>query len=230
MYVEFSTKGKKLEKYFDVLKKCPLFLDISDGELLKMLSCLDARKHSFEKNEYILSEGEPSVEVGILLSGSASISQIDYYGNRTLIGRVSPGEMFAEEFACASVKSLPIDVIADGACEALLINCSHILTPCAAYCGHHQKMIYNMMRDVAKKAIIFHKKIDVTAKRTTRDKLLTYLNYMAKEMGSNSFEIPFDRQELADYLEVDRSGLSVEIGKLRREGVIKNKKNHFEIL
>ena len=91
-------------------------------------------------------------------------------------------------------------------------------------------MIYNMMRDVAKKAIVFHKKIDVTAKRTTRDKLLTYLNHMAKETGKSSFEIPFDRQELADYLEVDRSGLSVEIGKLRREGIIKNKKNLFEML
>ena len=230
MYVEISTKGKKLEKYLDVLKKCPLFLDISDGELLKMLSCLSARRRSFDKHEYVLSEGEPSVEVGILLSGSASISQIDYYGNRTLIGRVSPGEMFAEEFACASVKSLPIDVIADEECEALFINCRHILTPCSSFCGHHQKMIYNMMRDVAKKAIIFHKKIDVTAKRTTRDKLLTYLNYMAKETGSYSFEIPYDRQELADYLEVDRSGLSAEIGKLRREGIIKNKKNFFEML
>ena len=219
-----------MEKYLDILKTCPLFLDISDGELLKMLSCLDARKHSFEKNEYILSEGEPSVEVGILLSGSASASQIDYYGNRTLIGRISPGEMFAEEFACAGVTSLPIDVIADGACEVLLINCNHILTPCASYCGHHQKMIYNMMRDVAKKAIIFHKKIDVTAKRTTRDKLLTYLNYMAKETGKSSFEIPFDRQELADYLEVDRSGLSAEISKMKTDGIIDNKKNHFVLL
>ena len=230
MYVEFSTKGKKLEKYLDILKKCPLFEDISDGELTKMLSCLGARGRRFDKHERILSEGEPAQEVGILLSGRANVSQIDYYGNRTLIGRVSPGEMFAEEFACANVKSLPIDVIADEACEVLLINCRHILTPCESYCGHHQKMIFNMMRDVAKKAIIFHKKIDVTAKRTTRDKLLTYLNHMAKETGKHSFEIPFDRQELADYLEVDRSGLSVEIGKLRREGLIKNTKNFFEIL
>ena len=230
MYVEISTKGKELEKYLEILKKCPLFEDISDGELTKMLACLGARGRHFDKHEHILCEGEPAVEVGILLSGKADISQLDYYGNRTLIGRISPGEMFAEEFACASVSSLPIDVIADEACEVLLINCRHILTPCASFCGHHQKMIYNMMRDVAKKAIVFHKKIDVTAKRTTRDKLLTYLNHMAKETGKSSFEIPFDRQELADYLEVDRSGLSAEIGKLRREGIIKNKKNLFEML
>ena len=65
---------------------------------------------------------------------------------------------------------------------------------------------------------------------THHKKLLTYLTLQAKNTGKNHFEIPFDRQGLADYLEVERSGLSAEIGKMTREGLIYSKKNYFELL
>jgi CRP-like cAMP-binding protein len=86
------------------------------------------------------------------------------------------------------------------------------------------------MKDLAKKTILFHQRIEITSKRTTREKLLTYLTLQAKNVGKNQFEIPFDRQGLADYLEVERSGLSAEIGKMTREGLIYSKKNYFELL
>jgi CRP-like cAMP-binding protein len=165
-----------------------------------------------------------------MLSGSAQVIQVDYYGNRSILSNLTPSEIFAEAFACAEVGSLPISVIANEPCEVMLVDSAHILHTCSNHCDFHQRLIYNLMKDLATKTVLFHRRIDITSKRTTREKLLAYLTQEAKEAGSKCFDIPFDRQELADYLEVDRSGLSAEISKLRREGIIDNKKNHFVLL
>ncbi len=219
-----------MKKYFEILKKCSLFADIEDQYLSAMLSCLGARRESFDKKYTIFTEGNPAKYFGILLSGSAQIIRHDYYGNRSIVAGVVPGELFCESFACAGAQTLPVSVVASEMCEVLLIDASHVLHTCSNGCDFHRQMIYNLMRDLAVKNIMFHEKLDITAKRTTREKLLTYLAIMEQRTGSSQFDIPFDRQELADYLEVDRSGLSAEISKLRREGVLECSKNHFVLL
>ncbi|MBO5416729.1 MAG: Crp/Fnr family transcriptional regulator [Clostridia bacterium] len=219
-----------MKKYLGILKKCPLFDDIEEENLIRMLGCLGAKVELFDKKYTIFAEGAPAKYIGIVLSGSAQIIQVDYYGNRSILSEVEQAEVFAEAFACAGVEALPVTVVADEPCEIMLINCSHILNTCSNNCGFHQKLIFNLMQDLAKKTIMFHQRIEITSKRTTREKLLTYLSLRAKKVGSDSFDIPFDRQELADYLEVERSGLSAEISRLRAEGVIACRKNHFELL
>ena len=216
-----------MEKYLKILKKCPLFAEIEEENLLRMLSCLGAKVVSFDKKYTVFAEGSPAKYIGIMLSGSAQIIQVDYYGNRSILSEVSAPEVFAEAFACAEVDALPVTVIANDPCDIMLIECDHILHTCSNNCGFHQKLIFNLMRDLASKSILFHQRIEITSKRTTREKLLTYLLMQAKAAGRDSFDIPFDRQELADYLEVDRSGLSAEISKLRREGILDSNKNHF---
>ena len=218
-----------MKKYLSTLKKCPLFADIEEDDLLRMLICLGARVESFEKKYTILAEGSIAKYIGIVLSGTAHIIQIDYFGNRNLLSAISPSEVFAEAFACAGIALLPVSVIADEPCEIMLIDSSRILHTCENKCGFHQQLIFNLMRDLAAKTIMFHRRIEITSKRTTREKLLTYLMFCTKKANSNSFDIPFDRQELADYLEVDRSGLSQEISKLKKEGVLDSRKNHFEL-
>jgi len=219
-----------MKKYLDVLEKCSLFQNIAEADLLRMLNCLGAKVEFFDKKYTILAEGYPAKHIGIILSGSAQIIQIDYYGNRSIVAGVEPSETFCESFACSETSSLPISVIANVPSEVMLIDCSHILHTCSNNCGFHQQLIFNLMKDLATKNIMFHQKLEVTAKRTTRDKLITYLNFQAKKHGTNSFDIPFNRQELADYLEVDRSGLSAEIGKLRSEGILESDKNRFTLL
>jgi len=219
-----------LDKYLQILKKCPLFYQIDDRNLLRMLTCLGARVVSFDKKYTIFAEGTSARYIGVMLSGAAQIFQFDYYGNRSILGGIGVGEVFGEAFACAEVSSIPVTVVASEDSEVMLIDCGHVLHTCQNHCGFHQQLIYNLMRDLATKTIFFHQRIEITSKRTTREKLMAYLLFQAKNQGSTSFEIPFDRQELADFLEVDRSGLSVEIGKLRREGVIENKKNRFVLL
>ncbi|MBQ8372364.1 MAG: Crp/Fnr family transcriptional regulator [Clostridia bacterium] len=219
-----------MKKYLEILSKCALFDGIDAEDLLRMLSCLGARVLSFDKKYTVLAEGAEAKCIGILLSGSLHEIQIDYYGNRSIIGRVRPSEMFSEEFACAEMPALPITVVANEPSEVMLVDCSHIIRTCKNGCGFHHRLIFNLMKALATRSIGYHKRIEITSKRSTREKLLTYLALYAKEVGSPRFEIPFDRQELADYLEVERSGLSAEISKLRREGVIKSEKNKFMLL
>ena len=214
----------------DILKKCPLFKGIEDESLIRMLGCLGARVAAFDKKYTILAEGVPAKHIGIVLSGSVQVIQIDYYGNRSILSEIGTSQVFAEAFACAEVEAVPVSVIANEPCEVMLIDCSHILHTCTNNCGFHQQLIFNLMKDLASKTLLFHQRIEVTSKRSTREKLLAYLMLRAKTENKSSFDIPFDRQELADYLEVERSGLSVEIGKLKREGIIENTKNHFVLL
>lgn len=219
-----------MKKYLDVLKKCPLFAGIEDEELFRMLKCRGAVVESFDKKYTIFAEGSHARHVGIMLSGSAQLVGNDFYGNRSIIASVEAPEVFGEAFACADVKSLPISVIATEPCEVMFIECARILHTCSNNCSFHGQLIFNLMKDLATKNLAFHQKIDITSKRSTRDKLMTYLMHQAKKAGGSSFDIPFNRQELADYLEVERSGLSVEISKLIREGVIESNKKHFKLL
>lgn len=219
-----------MKNYLKILKKCPLFMEIEDDDLLRMLTCLGARIVCFDKKYTVLAEGSPAKYIGIVLSGSVQVTQVDYYGNRSILSELGVSQVFGEAFACAESPSIPVTVIATEACEVMLIEADHILHTCNNNCGFHQQLIFNLMKDLATKTIVFHQRIEVTSKRSTREKLLTYLMMRAKEAGSNAFEIPFDRQELADYLEVDRSGLSAEIGKLKREGVLESEKNFFKLL
>ena len=195
-----------------------------------MLKCLKAKTEIFDKNYTILSEGSPAKYIGIVLSGSVQIIRTDYYGNRSILGNLCAGELFGEAFACMQMSSMPVSVIANERSEIMFIDCNHILHTCQNGCQHHQQLIYNLMKVLALKTVMFQQKIEITSKRTTQEKLLTYLTICAKKNNKNSFKIPFNRQELADYLEVDRSGLSAQISKLRKDGVLECKRNYFKLL
>lgn len=216
-----------MKKYYEIFKKCSLFAEIQEDHLLKMLHCLGAKIISVDKGYSIFKEGFPAYQLGIILSGSAQIVRTDYDGNRSIIAKIQPAELLGEDFACAEVKEMPVAIIADEPCEVMMLDCSHILHTCSNNCGFHQQLIYNLMRDLAIKTLRYHQKLEVISKRSTREKLMTFLAIEAKKAGKNPFQIPFDRQELADYLEVDRSGLSAEISKLRQEGVLESKKTTF---
>lgn len=219
-----------MKKYLDVLKKCPLFFGIDDESLFKMLTCLGAKVDTFDKKYTIFREGAPARYLGIVLSGEVQILNTDFYGNRNILSIIGGSELFAEDFAAAGVASMPVSVIASEESEIMFIDCAHILTTCKNGCSFHHQLIYNLMKDLADKSIVFHQKIDIISKRTTREKLLSYLTAHSKTNGKSSFTIPFDRQELADYLGVDRSGLSMEISKLREEGVLECHRSRFKLL
>jgi len=219
-----------VKKYFDILRACRLFDHIDDGDLIPLLGCLGARVETFGKKETIIADGKPAEFIGIVLSGSVQVIRIDYYGNRNIVSGAEVSDVFAESFACAEVPAIPVAVVADDLAEIMLIDCRRVMRSCSNACGFHQQIIFNLMKGLAEKNILFHQKLEITSQRSTRDKLMTYLLFQAKKAGSRRFRIPFDRQELADYLEVDRSGLSAEISKLRREGILESDRNYFVLL
>ena len=228
--LKIQQKGDFLKKYLEILKKCDLFRSIDENNIEKMLSCLDAKIISLDKKYTIFAEGSPAKYIGIMLSGSAQIFQVDYNGNRNILSSIETGEVFAEAFACAEIEALPVTIIANEPSVVMLIDSNRVLYTCSKNCDFHRQLIFNLMKNLATKSLQFHQKIEITSKRTTREKLLTYLSLYSKKVGKKSFTIPFDRQELADYLEVERSGLSMEISKLKKDGIINSHKNHFELL
>ena len=219
-----------MEKFHPVMEKCPLFDGIRMEDLGAMMGCIGGRMRQVAKGEIVLREGDPATHVGMVLSGAVQMVREDYYGNRSIVAHIGPGELFGESYACAGIEALPISVVADADSQVLLMDCRRITTTCSSACAFHNRIIFNLLRLVAEKNLVFDQKIQVTSRRTTREKLMAYLLNQAKIRNAREFVIPYDRQELADYLEVDRSGLSAEISKLRREGVLESEKNRFRLL
>ena len=216
-----------MEKYFSVLERCDLFTGITREDLPGMLGCLGAAVATIPKGSAVFSEGEPARYVGIVLEGAVQIVQDDYYGNRSILAQASPGELIGESFACAGVASLPVSILATEDCKILRIDCCRITRSCSNACEFHNQLILNLLQVVAAKNLTFHKKLEITSKRTTREKLMAYLLWQAKLQKADRFTIPFDRQGLADYLGVERSAMSAELSKLRKDGIIDFDRSSF---
>ena len=183
-----------MKEFYAVLQNCPLFAGVQPEELEAMLGCLNARKLETGKEQFVFHEGEPADFVGVVLSGAVRVVRTDFYGNQSILGQVEPGGVFGEAFSCAGAQALPVSVVADEDSTILLLDSRRIGTCCSNACDFHNRVIYNLLRLVATKNLVLHQKIQITSKRTTREKLMAYLLLQAKRHNSNSFEIPYDRQ------------------------------------
>ena len=192
-----------------------------------MLSCLDTRMEAFPKEAFVLRTGDTVESIGIVLSGSVLVIQEDIWGNRNILSKAGPAQTFAAAFACAPGSILNVSVIADTPATVLFLNVKRILHVCPSACSHHSRIIRNLLTDLAEKNLRFSEKLTHMGQRTTRAKLMSYFSAEAQRLGTYEFDIPFSRQQLADYLAVERSGLSLELGKMRDEGVLDFHKNHF---
>ncbi|WP_418791829.1 Crp/Fnr family transcriptional regulator [Phosphitispora sp. TUW77] len=219
-----------MKKYMKILKSVSLFKGIEESELQPLLTCLSAKTAYYEKGQTIFFSGDTIDCFGIVLSGQIHVVQDDYYGNRSILTNIGTGNLFAESFAFAEIKVLPVSVIAMTECDILFISCHRLIVPCSKACAFHSRLIHNMLNIISIKNISLTRKIEVASKRSTREKLMAYLSAEAQKAGNSCFSIPFNRQELADYLSVDRSAMSVELCKLRDNGVLKFHKNQFELI
>ena len=168
--------------------------------------------------------------MGLVLKGSTLIIQEDLWGHRNILSRCTHGDFFGEPYAAKPGSVLNISIVAEEDCEILMLNVKRLLVTCPTACEHHQKLIRNLASVLANKILIFNEKITHVSKRSTREKILSYLSSESLKHSSLSFDIPFDRQQLADYLCVERAAMSVELSKLQREGLIRTNRNHFELL
>ncbi|MDD4796438.1 MAG: Crp/Fnr family transcriptional regulator [Eubacteriales bacterium] len=211
------------------LRSCRLFADIAPDDLQTLLHCLAARRVICPKNSFILSAGDAAGHMGVVLSGSAQVMKEDFWGNRSILTHLCPGELFGESFSCAGIDRIPVNVVAVEKTEVLLVDYRKIFTTCTSACAFHNQLIRNMVKILADKNILLTQKMEHITQRTTREKLLSYLSSQAQRAGSNTFTIPFNRQELADYLSVDRSAMSGELGRMRDEGIVRFDRSLFRL-
>lgn len=219
-----------MNKYIPILKNTTMFKGINEKEISSMLSCLSAQTKHYHKNEYILRSGEQIHTVGMVLEGLAMIANEDIWGNRNIISEITTGMLYAESYACLSALPAEISVLASEDTTVMLFDISKILTVCSSACGFHTQLVKNLLGTIANKNMILTRKMGYLSKKTIRGKLLSYLSSESLKAGQISFTIPFDRQELADYLFIDRSALSNEISKLQKDGILTCKKNNFTLL
>lgn len=217
-----------MDKIIEKIKQNPLFIGIEANHLKEMLVCLSARQVQYDKNALILLTGDYISFVGLVLSGSVRVMKEDERGNSTILAELSKTDLFGEVFACAGVERSPVTVRASNRCEVLFMNYRKIITVCSFACPFHGKLIENMIRLIARKNLLLNQKNEILSKRSIREKIECFFDM---ERGKEKkFTIPFNREEMAHYLCVDRSALSKELCKMREEGIIEFHKNRFEIL
>ncbi len=216
-----------MKDFLTVLRSSQLFSGISENEISSMLLCLNAKTEEFSKDSFVLRTGEVIDAVGFVLSGSMLIIQEDIWGNRNIISKAGPGQTFAAAYACASGSRLNVAVIAETPVTVMFLNVKRIMNICPSACSHHSRIIRNLLGELAEKNLQFNEKLTHIGQRSTRAKIMSYLSAEAQRNGKYEFDIPFSRQQLADYLSVERSGLSQELGKMRNEKLIDFHKNHF---
>ena len=219
-----------MEEYFDILSRNPLFAGISSEERISMMGCLGTTVATIPKGEPVFLEGDQAGFLGLVLEGSIQIVHDDYYGNRSVLTHAEAGDIFAEAYACANVDTMPVSGYALQDCKVMLFACKKMLTVCSNACRFHNQLVKNLLQVVAAKNLNLSRKIQFMSQKTTRQKLMAYLSDCAKRAGSAEFTIPFDRQTLADFLGVERSAMSAELGKLQKDGILQTKGSHFCLL
>ena len=218
-----------MEEFVPVLKRTKLFSGVGDEDISAMLSCLGARLNRYKKGEYVLRQGEHLSDILVLAKGSLHIQRDDYWGNRSILGNIGEGEIFGEAYIAPESGPLLNDVIAIEDSSVFFFDVRRVITTYSSACRFHTIVVQNLFFAVSDRNRGLVQKLDYMSRRTTREKLISYLSEEAKKQNSAEFTIPFNRQQLADYLAVDRSAMSNELGKMRDEGLLEFQKNRFKL-
>lgn len=216
-----------MEEFLSTIRSAPLFSGVSETELTAMLACLKAEKKDFPKEAFVLRAGDTAESIGLVLTGTVLVIQEDIWGNRNILSKAGLGQTFAAAYACAPGSRLNVSVVAETPVTVLFLNVKRILTVCPSACSYHSRIIRNLLGELAGKNLQFSEKLTHVGQRSTRSKIMSYLSAEALRLGTYELDIPFSRQQLADYLGVERSGLSQELGKMKKDGLLDYHKSHF---
>ena len=219
-----------MKNYISLLKRTQLFAGVGEEEISSMLSCLGARRCAYQKGEYIFRQGQHLSDITLLVEGKLHIQKDDYWGNRSILGQIAVGEMFGEAYVAPESGALLNDVVAVEDSVVIFFDVRRILTVCSSACRFHAMVVQNLFFAISEKNRKLVQKLGHMSKRSTREKLISYLSEEAKRQGNPRFTIPFNRQQLADFLSVDRSAMSNELCKMRDEGLLEFEKNWFHLL
>ena len=210
--------------------KLPIFYNLKKDEIINILKFFSYSKKDFEKNNFIFEIGKPISKIGIILSGEINIIKEDFWGNRNILNKFKSGEIFGEVFALAKVSPNNILVETSQNSKILFLDLTNFSIDNENNSNEILKFLSNIFKISLKKNILFTEKLEHITKKTIREKIISYLSTEALKNRSNSFFIKFDRQELADYLFVERSALSRELSSMKKDGLIEYNKNYFTLI
>ena len=218
-----------MKEFIPVLKRTKLFAGVGEEEIGAMLSCLGAKLLTYRKGDYVLRQGEHLNDILVLAEGGLHIQRDDYWGNRSILGHIGAGEIFGEAYVAPESGALLNDVIAVENSAVFFFDVKRVISTCSSACRFHTMVVQNLFFAISEKNRGLVRKLDYMSRRTTKEKLLSYLSEEAKKQNSSSITIPFNRQQLADYLSVDRSAMSNELCKMRDDGLLEFEKNRFRL-
>lgn len=219
-----------MKKFIPILKRSLLFRGVGEEEIALMLGCLDATCRTYRKGEYVLHRGDAHTHVTLLVEGELHVRRDDYWGNGTIVNRIAEGEMFGESYLSPDAGVLLTDVVATRESTVLFFDVLRLLSTCSSACRFHATVVQNLFFAISEKNRRLVQKLGHLSRRTTREKLISYLSEEATRQSSAEITIPFNRQQLADFLSVDRSAMSNELCKMRDEGLLEFSKNRFRLL
>ncbi|NLU52308.1 MAG: Crp/Fnr family transcriptional regulator [Clostridiaceae bacterium] len=217
-------------EHIEILRKCKLFENIKDDELSALMSCLNPHIQKYNRNDFVVMKGDNLDSIGIILEGEALVYKETLSGNRILIKNLRPGEMFGEVAVFARMKKWPAIVQASTSLTVCFISRDKIVGQCANVCKWHSQMTENMLGIISERASLLSKKLEYVAIKTMRSKLSTFLYEQYLNKGTNTFTIPMNREQLADFLNVSRPSMSRELSRMRDEGIIDFHLSTFKIL
>jgi len=217
-----------VKNIYEAVRHNPLWAGIGRGDFERMLHCMEAKTREFGRGEVILLSGDRVESIGMIYAGSVTVMKEDKDGNTTILTELGAAELFGEVFACAGIDESPVTVQASEPCGIVFINYRKVIASCPSACAFHARLLENMLKLIARKTLLLNQKIEILSKRTTREKLIAFFDM--QRGGIKKFTIPYNREEMARYLCVDRSAMSGELGKMRDDGLIRFRKNVFEIL
>lgn len=213
-----------------LLKNSIVFRGMTDDELEAALAALRASEKDYVKDAVILHAGSTTDMMGLVLEGSVRIENNDMWGNRTILSHVGKGQVFAETYSMVKDAPLLVDAVANGDCRILMLRTGYMGIYTQDSSLWRFKLISNILTISMRKNLMLSGRSFHTSPKNIRGRVMAYLSSISLQEGTNEFDIPFDRQQLADYLNVERTALSKEIGKMQKDGLITAKKRHFSLL
>lgn len=212
------------------LEKTSLFTGIEPDDIEAILGCLDTRLTEYCKNEMVLREGDKISDIGIVLSGHGRSIKEDIAGKTVIVTLLGKGSLIGVLLAASRERKSPVSVQAIDRLSVLFTSFDSMLRKCTKACPKHDRLLRNVLDGIAEKALVLHDRNDCLIKPTVREKVMTFLSRVAKEQKNRTFVIPFDRNAMAEYLNVERSALSRELSRMKKDGLIDFYKDNFKLL
>ena len=216
--------------YYQLLMQSTLFRNISEAELIQLLPCLSVHTKTYEAEKIILTQGETVDYLYIILEGTIEIAKENLSGNKNILSLLSPSQLFGEGIVCTHQRLSPVIATALTPVTLLLIPYERIVSGCKHNCSFHYRLIHNMMVLLGEKNYQLNTKMELLLLKGMREKLATYLLLESRKQKTHSFIISLNRNQLADYLNVSRSSMCRELGRMQEEGIIEYYQNSFKLL